>query len=132
MGSARKVDPSGFDGPDKVQEQGEDTWIDHPAGGTRPTAGSGSPHARARVKNADSSAASKMPGVRAALALADPGDPAKAAINYPAEEVAAVAATTEELAEDAIRAIEVEDHALPPPFHGGTGDVPRCADGVSG
>src|SRR6266566_1105135 len=65
------------------------------------------PYAHAKIKRFDSSAASRMPGV-------------KAIIRTPLEEfrfagspVAAVAATTPELAEDAARAIVVEYEKLP-------------------
>ena len=42
----------------------------------------GSPHARARVTAIDLSAAKALPGVRAAIAIKDPSDAAKAGINY--------------------------------------------------
>src|SRR5207248_281011 len=65
------------------------------------------PHAHAKIKRFDSSAASRMPGV-------------KAIIQTPLEEfrfagspVAAVAATTPELAQDAARAIVIEYEKLP-------------------
>jgi xanthine dehydrogenase YagR molybdenum-binding subunit len=102
-----------IDGPDKVQGKAKYTYdIIRP--GMLYGRILGSPHARARVKSVDLSAAQKIPGVRAAIVVADPADPAKAAINYPGEEVAAVAATTEEIAEDAIRAITVQYDVLTP------------------
>src|SRR5438105_8422164 len=65
------------------------------------------PYAHARIRKFDSSAASRMPGV-------------KAIIQAPLEEfrfagspVAAVAATTPELAQDAARAIVIEYEVLP-------------------
>jgi xanthine dehydrogenase YagR molybdenum-binding subunit len=73
----------------------------------------GSPHARARVKSVDLSAARRLPGVKAAIVVKDPADPAAALVNYEGEEVAAVAATTEEAAEDAMRAIKVDFEILP-------------------
>src|SRR5687767_14753668 len=54
----------------------------------------GSPHPRARVTSIDLSTAQAMPGVRAAIAIKSPADPATSHINYQGEEVAAVAATT--------------------------------------
>ncbi|HEX5474858.1 MAG TPA: xanthine dehydrogenase family protein molybdopterin-binding subunit [Vicinamibacterales bacterium] len=69
----------------------------------------GSPHAHARIKSVDLAAAQKVRGVKAALAVVDPGGE----VNYQGEEIAAVAATTEEAAEDAIRLIEVEYDILP-------------------
>src|ERR1051325_5909476 len=65
------------------------------------------PYAHAKIKSFDSSAASRMPGV-------------KAIIKHPLDEfryagfpVAAIAATTPELAQDAARAIVVEYEKLP-------------------
>jgi xanthine dehydrogenase YagR molybdenum-binding subunit len=73
----------------------------------------GSPHPRARVTSIDLSAAKGTPGVRAAIAIKNPADPAASHINYQGEEVAAVAATTEEIARDAIRRIAVTYEVLP-------------------
>jgi xanthine dehydrogenase YagR molybdenum-binding subunit len=72
-----------------------------------------SPHAYARVKSIDLSAAEKLPGVKAALALKDPAKEETARVFYQGEEVAAVAAQTEEIAEDAIRLIKVDYEVLP-------------------
>src|SRR3954465_15358352 len=66
-----------------------------------------SPYAAARIASAsdvDTSAA-KIPGVKAILNLGDDGGKAR---RYQGDEVAAVAATTPEIAEDAIRAIKVK------------------------
>jgi xanthine dehydrogenase YagR molybdenum-binding subunit len=64
------------------------------------------PHAHARVKKIDLSAALKVPGVKAAVeGLKD--------VRYAGTPVAAVAATTPEQAEDGIRAIVVEYEVLP-------------------
>ena len=73
----------------------------------------GSPHPHARIRAIDLSAAEKLPGVRAVLGLIDPaaGDAAK--VRYQGEEVAAVAAISEEAAEDAIRLIKVDYEVLP-------------------
>jgi len=65
------------------------------------------PHANAEIVRIDTSAAEKIPGVKTVLLMPDKsrsssGDP-----------VAAVAATTPEIAEDAIRAIQVEYKPLP-------------------
>ena len=65
------------------------------------------------MKAVDLTAAQKLPGVKAAIVIKDPSDPAKAMINYPGEEVAAVAAMTEEIAEDAVRLIKVDYEILP-------------------
>jgi xanthine dehydrogenase YagR molybdenum-binding subunit len=68
-----------------------------------------SPHAHARVKSIDISAAQKAPGVRSALATIQPGQK----VMYAGEEIAAVAALTEQQAGDAIRLIRVEWEVLP-------------------
>src|SRR5206468_800073 len=68
------------------------------------------PHANASVKAVDIEAARKMPGVKAVLILANPGE---AKIIYQGQEIAAVAAETEEKARDAARAIKVEYEILP-------------------
>jgi xanthine dehydrogenase YagR molybdenum-binding subunit len=73
----------------------------------------GSPHPHARIKAIDLSAAEKLPGVRAVLALIDPAAGEAAKVRYQGEEVAAVAAVTEETAEDAIRLIKVDYEVLP-------------------
>jgi xanthine dehydrogenase YagR molybdenum-binding subunit len=72
-----------------------------------------SPHPHARVRSIDTSAAEKLPGVRAVLALKDPSKPETARVRYQGEEVAAVAATTEEIAGDAVRLIKVDYEVLP-------------------
>jgi xanthine dehydrogenase YagR molybdenum-binding subunit len=72
-----------------------------------------SPHPHARVRSIDLSAAQKLPGVRAALALKDTSNPDTSKVFYQGEEVAAVAATTEEIAEDALKLIKVDYEVLP-------------------
>ena len=74
----------------------------------------GSPHAHARIKAIDLSAAQALPGVKAVLALKDPaGEGANGKAFYQGDEIAAVAAISEELAEDAVRLIKVEYEVLP-------------------
>ena len=68
-----------------------------------------SPYAHARVRSIDISSAQKAPGVKAALANIQPGQK----VMYAGEEIAAVAATTEQQAEDAIRLIKVDWEVLP-------------------
>lgn len=63
-----------------------------------------SPHAAAKVRSIDTSAAENMPGVKAVIALASTGGQ----IRYLGQELAAVAAITEELAKDAAAVIKVE------------------------
>ena len=61
-----------------------------------------SPHAHARVKSIDTSAAEKMDGVTAVRVISGAGTE----IQWQNTEVAAVAARTEEIAHDAVRAIK--------------------------
>src|SRR4051812_2629976 len=65
-----------------------------------------SPHPHARVMSIDMDAAKALRGVRATLVWKEPGTPA-AECKYQGDPVAAVAADTEELAEDAARLIKV-------------------------
>ena len=80
-----------------------------------------SPFPHARVKRIDTSAAAKLPGVHAVLSSADDlgigwyghsqlFDPT---VRFAGDEVAAVAAESEEIAADALRLIEVEYEPLP-------------------
>src|SRR5438128_3072237 len=62
------------------------------------------PHAHARVRSIDVSAARKAPGVRAFYIQA----PAGTEVFFAGAEVAAIAADTEEHAEDALRLIRVD------------------------
>jgi xanthine dehydrogenase YagR molybdenum-binding subunit len=68
-----------------------------------------SPYAHAKVKSIDSSAAEKLPGVKAVVLIAKEGTE----LRYQGDDVAAVAAETEEQARDAIRAIKVDYEQLP-------------------
>jgi xanthine dehydrogenase YagR molybdenum-binding subunit len=68
-----------------------------------------SPHAHAKVKSIDISAAEQMPGVKAVIAIANAG----ATLRYHGDDIAAVAAETEEQARDAARAIKVEYDVQP-------------------
>jgi xanthine dehydrogenase YagR molybdenum-binding subunit len=67
------------------------------------------PHAHAKVKSIDVSAAKAMPGVKAVRIIQGPGTE----IQWALDEVVAVAATTEAIAGDALRAIKVEYEVLP-------------------
>ena len=69
-----------------------------------------SPHAHARLTSIDASAAEKAAGVRAVLITIKPGDK----VLYPGEEIGALAALTEQQAEDALRLIRIEWEVLPP------------------
>ena len=68
-----------------------------------------SPHAHARIVAIDLSAAQRAPGVKAALAHKKPDDQ----VMFQGDEVAAVAADTEEHAWDAVRLIKVDYEVLP-------------------
>jgi xanthine dehydrogenase YagR molybdenum-binding subunit len=68
-----------------------------------------SPHAHARLVSLDLSAAEKAPGVKAVLGMLEPGKKAM----YQGEEIAAVAAVTEQQANDALRLIKAEYEVLP-------------------
>ncbi len=67
------------------------------------------PYAHAKVVSIDTSEAEKMPGVKAVKVIQGPGKE----IHWAGDEIAAVAATEENLAEDAARAIKVEYEKLP-------------------
>ncbi|MBY0585662.1 xanthine dehydrogenase family protein molybdopterin-binding subunit [bacterium] len=69
----------------------------------------GSPHAHARVKTVDDSAAKAMPGVSAIHRMAKDGDE----LTYAGDPVLGIAADTEAHAYDALRAIKVEYEILP-------------------
>lgn len=68
-----------------------------------------SPHAHAKIKSIDTSAAEKVPGVVGVHVIAEVG----ATLRFQGDDIAAVAAETEEKARDGIRAIKVEYEILP-------------------
>ncbi len=68
-----------------------------------------SPHAHAKITSIDTTAAEKLPGVKAIHVVAKAG----ATLRYQGDFIAAAAATTEEQARDAVRAIKVEYQILP-------------------
>jgi len=70
------------------------------------------PHAHARVTRIDTAAAERIPGYRTHFVIAQPGNPT-AELFFAGAEVLAVAADTEEHAEDVLRAIRVEYEVLP-------------------
>src|SRR5947199_10756797 len=73
------------------------------------------PHPRATIKKLDTSKAEKMPGVAYVLTYknAPTTFPLSRELNFQGDLVAIVAADTEDLAEDAAEAVEVEYDALP-------------------
>src|SRR6185437_7149549 len=68
-----------------------------------------SPHAHAKIKSIDTAAAEKLPGVKAVQLIAKEG----ATLRYQGDDIAIVAAETEEQARDGARAIKVEYDVLP-------------------
>src|SRR6516164_7156586 len=67
------------------------------------------PYAHATIKSIDLSAAKSLPGVKSVRIIQDVGKE----VQWQGDEIAAVAAETEEIAEDAIRKIQVEYEPLP-------------------
>ncbi len=76
------------------------------------------PHAHARITKLDTSAAEKMPGVKAVRKIQDVGTE----IQWALDEIVAVAAVSEDAAEDAVRAIKVEYEVLPHSVNGELGE----------
>ena len=72
-----------------------------------------SPHPHARIVAIDLEAARRAPGVKAALAWRDPANPQRNTVMFQGDEVAAVAADTEEHAIDASRLVKVQYEVLP-------------------
>ncbi|MFL6292712.1 MAG: xanthine dehydrogenase family protein molybdopterin-binding subunit, partial [Thermoanaerobaculia bacterium] len=99
---------SRLDGPAKVTGRAKYTYDLQPSGMLWAKV-LRCPHAHARIQRLDVSAAAKMPGVKAVRIIQGQGTE----IQWALDEVAAVAATTEALAEEALRAIRVEYEVLP-------------------
>jgi xanthine dehydrogenase YagR molybdenum-binding subunit len=99
---------SRLDGPFKVTGVAKYTY-DVKRPGILYTKSLCSPHAHARIKSLDTSAAAQMPGVKAVRVIQEAG----AEIQWALDEIVAVAATSEEAAEDAVRAIKIEYEVLP-------------------
>ena len=72
-----------------------------------------SPHPHARVVSVDLSAAQRAPGVKTAIVWRDPANAENNRVMFQGDEVAAVAADTEEHAIDAARLVKVEYEVLP-------------------
>src|SRR5438270_10998640 len=68
-----------------------------------------SPHAHAKVVSVDTSEAQKVKGVTAVRVISGPGTE----IQWAGTEIASVAATSEEVANDAVRKIKVQYEVLP-------------------
>jgi xanthine dehydrogenase YagR molybdenum-binding subunit len=72
-----------------------------------------SPHPHARIVSVDMSTAEKAPGVKTTLLWRDPKETQRNVVMYQGDEIAAVAADTEEHAIDAARLVKVEYEVLP-------------------
>jgi xanthine dehydrogenase YagR molybdenum-binding subunit len=92
-----------------------------------------SPYAKAKVVSIDTSAAEKLPGVRAVQIIQKPGSTAQ----WAGDEIVAVAAVDEPTAEDAIRLIKVNYQPMPylvsdaePPAGAGEAAGPMSGDDI--
>ncbi len=97
-----------IDGPEKSSGRAKYTYDANPRGRLIAKLCT-CPYAHAKVKSVDVSAAQKLPGVKAVLIVQGPGKE----IQWAGDEIAAVAAVNEEIAEDAVRLIKVEYEQLP-------------------
>ncbi len=97
-----------IDGPEKSSGRARYTYDQNPSGRLIAKLCT-CPYAHAKVTSIDVSAAKNLPGVKAVLVVHPAGDE----IQWAGDEVAVVAAVTEEIAEDAVRLIKVEYEQLP-------------------
>jgi len=97
-----------IDGPEKSSGRARYTYDTNPPGRLIAKLCT-CPYAHAKVTSVDISAAQKLPGVKAVLIVQGPGTE----IQWAGDEIAAVAAINEEIAEDAVRLIKVEYEQLP-------------------
>jgi xanthine dehydrogenase YagR molybdenum-binding subunit len=101
-----------LDGPDKVSGKAKYTFdIKRP--GMLYARAVRSPFPHARIVSIDFSAAERVPGFKSSLVIRDPKDPKTNVVLFQGDEIAAVAADTEEHAIDAARAVKVEYEPLP-------------------
>jgi len=102
----KKIDR--LDGPVKLTGRAKYTYDYNPKGllyGVLVTC----PYARAKVLSVDTSAAEKMPGVKALKVVKTPGTET----HWAGDEIVALAAVDERIAEDAVRAVVVKYEVLP-------------------
>jgi xanthine dehydrogenase YagR molybdenum-binding subunit len=97
-----------IDGPEKSSGRAKYTYDTNPPGRLIAKL-CACPYAHAKVTSVDTSAAEKLPGVKAVLVVQGPGSE----IQWAGDEIAVVAAVTEEIAEDAVRLIKVEYEQMP-------------------
>jgi xanthine dehydrogenase YagR molybdenum-binding subunit len=101
-----------LDGPDKVTGRARYTFdINRP--GMLYGRIVRSPHPHARIVSIDMSEAQKAPGVKTTLVWRDPANAQRNTVMYQGDEIAAVAADTEEHAIDAARLVKVDYEILP-------------------
>ena len=72
-----------------------------------------SPHAHAKIKAIDTAEAERMPGVKAVWVIKEVAPGKETYVRFQGDDIAAVAAESEEQARDAARAIKVEYEVLP-------------------
>src|SRR5947209_4040078 len=72
-----------------------------------------SPHAHAKIKSIDTAEAERLPGVKAVWVIKEVAAGKETYVRFHGDDIAAVAAETEEQARDAARAIKVEYDVLP-------------------
>ncbi|MDQ1472406.1 MAG: xanthine dehydrogenase YagR molybdenum-binding subunit [Bryobacterales bacterium] len=100
------------DGPDKVTGRAKYTFdINRP--GMLYARMIRSPHPHARVVSVDLSSATRMPGVKSVLMVRDFSSAPNNRVMFQGDEIAAVAADTEEHAIDAARSVKIEYEVLP-------------------
>ncbi|HUI43284.1 MAG TPA: xanthine dehydrogenase family protein molybdopterin-binding subunit [Terriglobia bacterium] len=99
---------SRIDGPAKASGRARYTYDMNPAGLLFGKVVR-SPHAHARITSIDTSAAEKLPGVKAVRVIQGPGTE----IQWEGDEIVALAATSEQVAEDAARKVKVVYEPLP-------------------
>src|SRR5437016_1007497 len=100
---------SRLDSPDKVSGRAKYSYDYHPAGPMLFGKVLRSPYAKAKVLSVDTSAAEKIPGVEAVEVIQKIGG----TVQWGGDEIAAVAAVDEAIAEEAVRAITVKYEPLP-------------------
>jgi xanthine dehydrogenase YagR molybdenum-binding subunit len=101
-----------IDGPDKVTGRAKYTF-DVKRPGMLYARAVRSPYPRAKIVSIDFSAAQRVPGFKTSLVIRDPKDDKTNTVMFQGDEIAAVAADTEEHAIDAERAVKVVYDVLP-------------------
>ena len=97
-----------IDGPEKASGRAKYTYDTNRPGMLRAKLLT-CPYAHAKIKSIDLSSAQNLPGVKATLVIQGPGSE----IQWAGDEVVAVAAVSDDIAEDACRRIQVEYEQLP-------------------